>query len=905
MYSIRLSVIHPYNHGPSVAVMVCMAHKNHQLFTMAMPADEAPPPPAVAAAASPAAAASATAPPPRQWNNDLELDFRRILSVGEECISEKELQALILSKGRGTERYDSPASASQPSSKNDDDNANVDAITTVIDVAPRIRLYDGFEPSGRMHIAQGLLKSVNVNKCTFDGTHSTFCFWVADWFALMNDKMGGDLHKIGVVGQYLIEVWKAAGMELQNVEFRWASTEITERAHIYWPIMLDVARRFNITRIKKCCQIMGRLEGSLTAAQVLYPLMQCTDVFFLEADICQLGVDQRKVNMLAREYCDAAKRRYKPVILSHHMLYGLKEGQEKMSKSDPDSAIFMEDTVEDVERKIRKAYCPTQEKTTSSNDDTTTTNNCIADDMVDAGKESMHLTRDNLKNPILDYVQHIVLSSLGATFTCPTTTSTTTTTTYHEYNAVKEDFLCGKITPDQLKDGLIIALNELLQPVRDHFANDTTARGLLEQVREFKKQSTTTPTVTGGEEEGIVAPPKVFRLDLVAKGLVPASSHLVFAPLPNSNPTLQSAADILTMLKAAEPSTPKVLMLLDWTARVNNSLDADPKLIAAYYAVLVSALRALDKHLSGGEESGIMHNVTIVTQSEAILLDPSNYWISVINAGRHFPLDEVMGIGIIGLSGSKGMKDSEGVGGVIGRLMMIADVMAVNPKSISLFDAAAMEASAGGEYVVEEDATTGAMKNLTLEDPVAQSVEAHLIQQFYDAKLSNPGVSSILPMPSITHLAAGGPKLALQPPRTCAAHRTEFDEYYIVDDPKVHGKSKMKKAFCEPGNVEFCPPIELLAYFGGLDDNSNDTKEVIISRSPDNGGDVTYTDKSAILKDFESGSLHPGDLKSAISGVMVEVLTKISAEIKGDDKTSNGVKVLKTFEKKMAKQKKK
>lgn len=40
------------------------------------------------------------------------------------------------------------------------------------------------------------------------------------------------------------------------------------------------------------------------------------------------------------------------------MLMGLQEGQEKMSKSDPDSAIFMEDTPEDVKRKIRKAYCP-------------------------------------------------------------------------------------------------------------------------------------------------------------------------------------------------------------------------------------------------------------------------------------------------------------------------------------------------------------------------------------------------------------------------------------------------------------------------------------------------------------------------------------------------------------------
>ena len=86
--------------------------------------------------------------------------------------------------------------------------------------------------------------------------------------------------------------------------------------------------------------------------------MQCADIFFLKADVCQLGLDQRKVNMLAKEYCDCIKRKEKPVIISHHMLLGLKEGQAKMSKSDPDSAVFMEDTREDVVRKIKKSFCP-------------------------------------------------------------------------------------------------------------------------------------------------------------------------------------------------------------------------------------------------------------------------------------------------------------------------------------------------------------------------------------------------------------------------------------------------------------------------------------------------------------------------------------------------------------------
>lgn len=59
--------------------------------------------------------------------------------------------------------------------------------------------------------------------------------------------------------------------------------------------------------------------------------------------------------MLAREYKAEGKR---PIIVSHDMILGLLEGQPKMAKSNPDSAIFVEDTVEDVKRKIKQAYCP-------------------------------------------------------------------------------------------------------------------------------------------------------------------------------------------------------------------------------------------------------------------------------------------------------------------------------------------------------------------------------------------------------------------------------------------------------------------------------------------------------------------------------------------------------------------
>lgn len=114
----------------------------------------------------------------------LEEKFALCRSIGEECIQEAELMRLLEKK-------------------------------------PNPVAYDGFEPSGRMHIAQGVLKALNVNKLTKSGV--TFRFWVADWFAQLNNKMGGDLKKIQTVGKYLVEIWKAVGMDMSRVEFLYAS----------------------------------------------------------------------------------------------------------------------------------------------------------------------------------------------------------------------------------------------------------------------------------------------------------------------------------------------------------------------------------------------------------------------------------------------------------------------------------------------------------------------------------------------------------------------------------------------------------------------------------------------------------------------------------------------------------
>lgn len=348
-----------------------------------------------------------------------EFDARleTILSVGQECRTEEGLRNLLLKKpGRPV-------------------------------------CYDGFEPSGRMHIAQGIQKAINVNKLTSSGCD--FVFWVADWFAQLNNKMGGDLKKIQTVGKYFVEVWKACGMDMTHVHFKWASEEINKKPEEYWTLVMSIARMNNLARIIRCCQIMGRNDtDDLSAAQIFYPCMQCADIFFLKADICQLGMDQRKVNMLAREYCDRVKPKIKnkPIILSHKMMPGLKEGQEKMSKSDPLSAIFMEDTEADVNKKIKGAFCP-------------------------PGKVE--------GNPVLVYIEYIIFPKLGS-LKVLRNEANGGDKVYEKYEDLEKDFASEALHPGDLKPAVSKAINQILQPVRDHFKNNKEAKELLAKVKKYK-----------------------------------------------------------------------------------------------------------------------------------------------------------------------------------------------------------------------------------------------------------------------------------------------------------------------------------------------------------------------------------------------------------------------------------
>jgi len=128
---------------------------------------------------------------------------------------------------------------------------------------------------------------------------------------------------------------------------------------------------------------MGRSEKEekIDLAKLLYPPMQALDIHYLDVDIAHAGMDQRRIHMLVRD--KFPKMGWKvPVAIHHKLLPGLtKPGEQevnhlglesggavlkedggkiilnKMSKTNPNSTIFIYDSPDEIRTKIKKAWC--------------------------------------------------------------------------------------------------------------------------------------------------------------------------------------------------------------------------------------------------------------------------------------------------------------------------------------------------------------------------------------------------------------------------------------------------------------------------------------------------------------------------------------------------------------------
>uniref|UniRef100_A0A0D9ZSK2 Uncharacterized protein n=1 Tax=Oryza glumipatula TaxID=40148 RepID=A0A0D9ZSK2_9ORYZ len=160
--------------------------------------------------------------------------FALLRSIAEECICEDELRVLLKK--------------------------------------PNPICYVWFEPTSMMGIEQGIMKIIYVNKMVRAGC--TVKILIADWFLQRNPRFTCNLNKIQAIIRYNIMMWKAVGMHLDKVEIIWFSDELNHHAVDYWPLAMDVSRKYTMKRMASYCKYVEPYgPGILPAAQIIYPCM--------------------------------------------------------------------------------------------------------------------------------------------------------------------------------------------------------------------------------------------------------------------------------------------------------------------------------------------------------------------------------------------------------------------------------------------------------------------------------------------------------------------------------------------------------------------------------------------------------------------------------------------------------
>jgi tyrosyl-tRNA synthetase len=346
--------------------------------------------------------------------------------------------------------------------KNTEEILGEDELKEMLKNKESIRHYIGFEISGKIHLGTGLMCMSKVKDFMDVGIDCSI--FLADWHSWINDKLGGDLETIKKIAvRYFKEGMKASlkcvGGDPEKLKFVLGS-DLYHNNDLYWQTVIDISKNTSLSRMLRSITIMGRKEGgNVDFAKLIYPPMQVADIFIQKINLAHAGIDQRKAEVIARDVGlkltssplkDSKGEIIKPVAIHHSLISGLgkppiwpipKEklkdflSELKMTKSKPDTCVFIHDSPEEIKRKMNKAFC---------------------------------MEKETAFNPVLNWAKTICFN-FREKLEIKRPEKFGDNKIYFSYKDLETDFSKGDIHPTDLKNAVADSLIDILKPARDHF----------------------------------------------------------------------------------------------------------------------------------------------------------------------------------------------------------------------------------------------------------------------------------------------------------------------------------------------------------------------------------------------------------------------------------------------------
>ena len=217
-------------------------------------------------------------------------------------------------------------------------------------------LVSGMQPTGRLHIGNYLGALKNFADLQDSGKYQCY-FFIADLhshtgtFAFEN----GREQILDVAANYL-----AAGIDpKKSIIFQ--QSQVAAHTELTW-ILNTLTPMGELERMTQYKDKSGRQQENINVGLFDYPVLMVSDVILYDAQFVPVGNDQLQhvelMRTLARKFNSRFGKTFiepKALLTKTPRVMSLKDPAKKMSKSQPEGCLFLDDSPEEIASKISRA----------------------------------------------------------------------------------------------------------------------------------------------------------------------------------------------------------------------------------------------------------------------------------------------------------------------------------------------------------------------------------------------------------------------------------------------------------------------------------------------------------------------------------------------------------------------
>lgn len=220
----------------------------------------------------------------------------------------------------------------------------------------RPHLISGIQPTGRLHIGNYLGALKNFVELQNSGKYNCY-FFVADYHSLTEKFI------LKTKSQEILNLaidYLAAGINPKKSTI-FVQSQIIGHTDLAW-ILSTITPFGELRRMTQFKEKGEAQKENVNVGLFTYPVLMAADILLYDAAFVPVGEDQLQhlefTRMLARKFNQKLGKTFiepKAILTSAARIMSLDNPTKKMSKSQPEGCLFIDDKPEDIERKIKHA----------------------------------------------------------------------------------------------------------------------------------------------------------------------------------------------------------------------------------------------------------------------------------------------------------------------------------------------------------------------------------------------------------------------------------------------------------------------------------------------------------------------------------------------------------------------